>query len=67
MSLQNICAMLWNFALFDTIFSVVDIPSFCILELCHNQDGMDKQSIIRFLYVPNPELGTVCLGLRWKE
>ena len=43
MSLQNICAILWNFALFDTIFSVVDIPSHCILELCHNQDGMDKQ------------------------
>ena len=66
MSLHNICAILWNFALFDTIFSVVHIPSHCNIELCHYKNKAAKP-ILDFIFIPNPALGTVCLVLWWKE
>ena len=50
MSLQNICEMFWNFALFDTIFSVVDIRSHCNLEMAW------KKMITRQTLLPSPSL-----------
>ena len=49
MSLQNICAILWNFALFDTIFSVVDIPNLveCLKDLYQNQTAEVETAVGR--------------------
>ena len=77
MSLQNICAISWNFVLFDTIFSVVNFPSHFNIDVVsqpgwHGYTGTQDIHCCQvhhwFDLCPKPcTWYKLPWGLRWKE